>query len=527
MNLAFTIDNRKCIGCHACTVACKSEHDIPLGVNRTWVKYVEKGVYPDTRRLFSVLRCNHCEDAPCIDICPTNALHTLDNGIVDFDTDRCIGCKSCMQACPYDALYINPETHVAEKCNFCAHRIEAQMAPACVIVCPVEAIGFGDISDPNADITKLIAMEAVTVRKAEKGTKPKVFYINGDSASLDPGSTAKKDEYMWSEQSRGVGHFAHYADQRSSEKDPEDLLVQLALDNKGKHGKEIQETLKSGDARRVYDSPSKGVLWGWEVSAYVWTKAISAGLFMVLALGSLFGWFEISAGLREKSLWSSMLFLVITGGLLVKDLDQPKRFLYVLLRPHWSSWLVKGAYFITAFGAILSLSILNLYYPTGIDSRLFDIIGGLIAFMVAIYTALLFAQAKGRDFWQSPIAPAQMGVNSLLAGTVLLLMLGSGLGSGIINLAIALLITNLLFTALELFTPHMTDDAKSVADMILKGRYGRQFWITIIFSRVVPLLLFMFAPQLLPIDLVALIVLTGILSTEHIWVRAPQLITLS
>ena len=220
MNLAFTIDNRKCIGCHACTIACKSEHDIPLGVNRTWVKYVGEGVYPDTRRLFSVLRCNHCEDAPCIDICPTNALYTLDNGIVDFDTDRCIGCKSCMQACPYDALYINPETHVAEKCNFCAHRIEKQMAPACVIVCPVEAIGFGDIDDPDADITKLIAKESATVRKAEKGTKPKVFYIDGDSASLDPGSTAKKDEYMFSEQSRGVGHFARYADQKRGVPDP-------------------------------------------------------------------------------------------------------------------------------------------------------------------------------------------------------------------------------------------------------------------------------------------------------------------
>ena len=248
---------------------------------------------------------------------------------------------------------------------------------------------------------------------------------------------------------------------------------------------------------------------------------------MVLSLGGLFGWFEISSELREKSLWSSMLFLVITGGLLVKDLDQPKRFLYVLLRPHWTSWLVKGAYFITAFGVVLSLSILNLYSPTGIDTRLLDIFGGLIAFMVAIYTALLFAQAKGRDFWQSPIAPAQMGVSSLLAGFMLLIILGSDLGSGIINLLVILLIANLSLTALELFRPHMTNDAKSVSDMILKGRYRIQFLITIIFSRVVPLILFMFVPHLLPIQLVALVVLAGILSSEHIWVRAPQLIDLS
>ena len=144
MKYGFVIDHRKCIGCHACTVACKSENEVPLGTFRTWVKYIEKGEYPDTKRFFSVLRCNHCDDAPCITICPVTALFRLDNGIVDFNGDRCIGCKSCMQACPYDALYINPNTNTAEKCNFCAHRIEAQLEPACVIVCPVQAIISGD-----------------------------------------------------------------------------------------------------------------------------------------------------------------------------------------------------------------------------------------------------------------------------------------------------------------------------------------------------------------------------------------------
>jgi Fe-S-cluster-containing dehydrogenase component len=104
MNYGFVIDNRMCIGCHACTVACKSEHDIPIGVNRTHVKYIEKGSFPNNSREFSVHRCNHCADAPCVEICPTTALYTRADGIVDFDSDRCIGCKSCMQACPYDAL---------------------------------------------------------------------------------------------------------------------------------------------------------------------------------------------------------------------------------------------------------------------------------------------------------------------------------------------------------------------------------------------------------------------------------------
>lgn len=230
MNLGFVIDNRKCIGCHACTVACKSEHDVPIGVNRTWVKYVEKGVYPNTRRIFSVLRCNHCANAPCVDICPTSALHYRDNGIVDFDTRRCIACKSCMQACPYDALYIDPDERVAEKCNFCAHRIEIGLEPSCVVVCPEEAIIFGDMERVDSDIAQLVSREAVSVRKPEKGTDPKLFYIDGDRSSLTPTLAGREEQYLWSEQVKGVGHFSRFAEERSAEKSDKDLLVQLAME---------------------------------------------------------------------------------------------------------------------------------------------------------------------------------------------------------------------------------------------------------------------------------------------------------
>ena len=176
MNFGFVIDNRKCIGCHACTVACKSEHDVPVGVNRTWVKYIEKGEFPNTQRLFSVMRCNHCQDAPCVDICPTTALFIREDGIVDFDNRRCIGCKACIQACPYDAIYIDPQNLTAAKCNYCTHRVDLGLEPACVNVCPTHAIISGDLENPNSEIAQLVSREKVQVRKPEKGTYPKLSF---------------------------------------------------------------------------------------------------------------------------------------------------------------------------------------------------------------------------------------------------------------------------------------------------------------------------------------------------------------
>ena len=160
-NLGFVINHAACIGCQACTVACKAENEGPLGAFRTWVKYVEKGRYPNTRRRFAVLRCNHCDAAPCMTICPVTALYRRDNGIVDFDGGKCIGCKACLQACPHDALYLNPNTNTAEKCNFCAHRVELGLKPACEIVCPERAIISGDLDDPNSEISRLVVHEHV------------------------------------------------------------------------------------------------------------------------------------------------------------------------------------------------------------------------------------------------------------------------------------------------------------------------------------------------------------------------------
>ena len=191
MRYGFVIDQTRCIGCHACTVACKEENHVPLGVFRTWVKYVEKGEFPNTRRHFAVLRCNHCDDAPCVTICPTVALYRRADGIVDFDRDRCIGCKSCMQACPYDALYIDPDTHTAAKCNFCAHRVERRARARVRHRVPRAGDRRRRPRRPGSEVRAWWRASTSQVRKPEQGTRPKLFYVGADHATLAPALAAR------------------------------------------------------------------------------------------------------------------------------------------------------------------------------------------------------------------------------------------------------------------------------------------------------------------------------------------------
>lgn len=179
----MVIDARRCYGVHACTVACKAEFNVPLGHNRSWVEYIEKGDYPNVSRSFLPRLCNHCSKPNCVSVCPTGATWKREeDGIVVIDPEICIGCKYCVQACPYDMRFPNPETGAAEKCDFCIHRVSQGLEPACVEACPSRARIFGDLSDPESEISKVIASNPVTVLRPEKGTEPNVFYIAADHA---------------------------------------------------------------------------------------------------------------------------------------------------------------------------------------------------------------------------------------------------------------------------------------------------------------------------------------------------------
>lgn len=192
----MVIDLRRCVGCHSCSVACKVENDVPPGVWRSWVKIIEKGKYPDVRNYFLPSLCNHCDRPICAQVCPTKASYQRPDGIVLVDPHKCIGCRYCMAACPYDARHVNPLKKIISKCFFCHHRIDAGLEPACVDTCPANARTFGNIYDPKSEVAKLISTNSVNVLKQQMATYPSVFYIDLDKDAADP---LRGSEHRWRE----------------------------------------------------------------------------------------------------------------------------------------------------------------------------------------------------------------------------------------------------------------------------------------------------------------------------------------
>jgi Fe-S-cluster-containing dehydrogenase component len=203
-NYGMGIDIEKCIGCGRCMEACKTENDVPSVpfYFRTWVeRYVIKtdktvsintiSVKPDEgadffvekdmlRSFFVPKLCNQCDHPPCVQVCPVGATFKTDDGVILVDSKRCIGCRYCIQACPYGMRYLHPVTRVADKCNFCYHRLVRGLLPACVEVCPTQARLFGDMKSVASPLGRFIRMNKVHVLKPYLNTDPKVYYANLD-----------------------------------------------------------------------------------------------------------------------------------------------------------------------------------------------------------------------------------------------------------------------------------------------------------------------------------------------------------
>lgn len=514
--LGFVLDSDSCIGCHACTVACKSEHDVPLGVNRTWVKYIETGTFPDVARKFSVMRCNQCDDAPCMTICPTTALYRADNGVVDFDDRRCIGCKSCMNACPYDALYINPETNTAHKCNMCNHRIEVGLEPSCQIVCPTEAIKIGDLDDPTSEISRIIARDDVAVRAPEQNTKPKVYYRGADQASLDPTRTAiANDGMIWADTLRDLDGTRH-------------PTVPVAL------GTKPADTL--GVVGRTAYTTSHSMTWKEKVAGYLVTKAIAAGVMLVAALLVLLGHADEQAAVGVVPPMVAGAFLAATGVLLVWDLKQPTRFHYLLTKGNTSSWLVKGAYVLMAFAIVCALWWIGGLVGSSAMLQWLAVPAVLGAAGTAGYTAFLFGQCEGRDLWQTPLLLPVLLAQAVTAGgagyAVIDLFLDVPAAEAVAWVLLGGVAATALFVAIEL-TSHGSRHVELAVEAMTRGAYGRQFWIGgVLVGLVAPaaVAIIVLAAAIatpIPLALGGLAAIAGLYFYEDSFVRAGQSVPLS
>ena len=501
---AKVIDHTRCIGCHACTTACKSENVVPVSVTRTYVKHVDVGVFPQARRAHQVTRCNQCAHAPCVTACPTSAMFKRSDGIVDFDKSICIGCKACMAACPYDAIFINPDDHSAEKCNFCAHRIDVGLEPACVVVCPTQAILVGDMNDADSYVAQIVNRESVAVRRPEKETLPKLFYKGAHQATLDP-LAARRPEgglFMWSEQQEGA-----------------DMVVSGNPDYNN----------SSAAALLSYDV-AHSIPWDWRVSLYTWTKGIASGVYLVAAMLVLLG------VIRTDSLiwlWAapvlSGLFLALTGGLLLWDLEHPKRFFLIFTRPQWRSWLVKGAFIIAGYTLVLLLHFLASWVGSTSFQSWLMILGVPLAVLTAVYTAYLFAQAKARDMWQNPLLPPHLLVQALLLGSAVLLL---GFGGGVFEnglLAITSLIHVLMIWG-EVSLTHPTAHARLAIHEMVYGRFRNDFWFGLILSFLGGLLPALAVLNVIPLSFGAAgapMALVGLMLFENAYVQAGQSVPLA
>ena len=517
---AKVIDHTRCIGCHACTTACKSENLVPLSVTRTYVKHVDVGVFPQARRAHQVTRCNQCAHAPCVTACPTSAMFKRPDGIVDFDKSICIGCKACMAACPYDAIFINPEDHSAEKCNFCAHRIDVGLEPACVVVCPTQAILVGDMNDGDSYVAQIVNREAVAVRRPEKETLPKLFYKGAHQATLDP-LAARRPEgglFMWSEQQTGT---------------------EFVVSGNPNYNNSSAAALLSYDV-------AHSIPWDWRVSLYTWTKGIASGVYLVAAVLVLLG---IVAANSLAWLWATPIisgaFLALTGGLLLWDLEHPARFYLIFTRPQWRSWLVKGAFVIAGYTLVLVAHFLASWAGSVSLQKWLMIAGIPLSAITAVYTAYLFAQAKARDMWQNPLLPPHLLLQAVLAGSAVLLLFthlfvppppfdfAYFVRWDLVWLTRTLAISSFIHLLMvwgEVSLTHPTSHARLAVWEMVRGRYKTEFWTGMVLSLVGGLLPLLTELNVLDISLGvggAPLALIGLALFENAYVQAGQSVPLA
>ena len=327
------------------------------------------------------------------------------------------------------------------------------------------------MDDPGSEISRVLAKNNVTVRKPEQGTAPKLFYIEGNELALHPTAIEQGSSFMFAEvqERHGIEGEPHSVD-FSTQGLPFGGPIQVG-GNMAEHMVQV-----------AYNAQHP-VHWHWPIPAYLITKHIAGGSFAFLSLMALvdgFVWPELmvfGGGL-------GLLMLAITLGLLVYDLDRPDRFLYLLARPQWRSWVARAAWLLTGFSMVAGL-----WWSIGFASISTPVRFGFalvclpLSVLSAVYTAFLFAQAEGRDFWQSAHLPIQMGLHALAFGlltmmTVTEFLVGPGVAVGVgESLAALALVSSLIVTIVgDLWIPHATEVARATAERMAHGPYRLLYW---------------------------------------------------
>lgn len=411
----MTVDLNSCVGCQTCTIACKHTNATPPGVQWRSVIDVEYGSYPDVERLFVVTGCQHCENPPCVPVCPTGATAKRDDGLITIDYDLCIGCASCVVACPYQARTIVDEQEfyygdlptvpelqadnqdrigVANKCTFCIERIDSGLekgmvpgidmdaTPACAASCIAQAIKFGDFENPDSEVSKLARDSRSFQIHEELGTNPQIRYLYDTGIGVESGTIPPVQA------------------EDPSLSDPANPLV----------GK--RQTF--WDYRAAMNFALGGVASGLAIVGWI------AYLFDLILAKTL-----VDINLIATVIMAAGLFFVFL------KLGRKKRFLYVLLRPH-SSWMARETYCVGLFYFSVGLSLI---WPL---PQVFVLSGlGAIGFLIA-QAQILYA-SKGITSWRVQFVPWMLAATGLLEGAgFLLVALNFLVPTGVANQVVAI-----------------------------------------------------------------------------------------
>jgi formate-dependent nitrite reductase membrane component NrfD len=380
------------------------------------------------------------------------------------------------------------------------------LEPACVIVCPTQAILAGDLDNPGSNVSRTVATKKVSVRKPQKGTQPKLFYVGIEGDLLEPTRISREDTYFASDWRDGTGQAT---------------------------ASEVSN-LAGALAREVYDVPHPAP-WGWRIAAYLWTKAIAAGVLLVAAILLSLANTPSPTLLNIVCPIVALVGLAATSALLIFDLKRPDRFFYLITKPNFRSWLVIGTYFLLGYGALGAAWLLYGIFGNSVPGILQWSAAGF-AVASACYSAFLFAQAKGRDLWQSPLFLWHLLVQSLVAGSGTIVIASVLMGAQeILRPAILILLLSMILGLSmivgEIFLPHVGEDGRIATEVLVRGRLSRRFWGFMVAGLVAPIILAAIAMASvvpLAVDFVAAVfAIAGVWGYEVLWVKAGQAVPLS